>query len=161
MELLHERNRVKYYSVDEEDYGTLINSNRIIRYNANIFSVFETRIIPDLLFQASLNINKTGYRSLADQMSFAFHWIASPRLGLNYTLSKNHIVFGSVGHGFSQPSFEESLMPDGSFNHFIKPEEGTGIELGYRYASTDEKAESGFDFISLKNEKSVGHKKRK
>ncbi len=48
-------------------------------------------------------------------------------------------VFGSVGHGFSQPSFEESLMPDGSFNHSVKPEQGIGIELGYRYASPSNK----------------------
>ncbi len=93
VELLHERNRLKYFSINEEDYGTLTNANKLIRYNANIFSVFETRIIPDLLFQASLNMNKTGYQSVVDQKNFAFNWIASPRLGLNYTLSKNHIVF--------------------------------------------------------------------
>ncbi|MCW3789318.1 TonB-dependent receptor [Plebeiibacterium sediminum] len=139
VELLHERNSVKYFSVDEEDYGSPTNANKLIRYYANVFSVFESRIIPDLLMQASLNLNKTGYRSIADDENFSFDWIASPRLGFNYTVGKQHNILGSIGHGFSQPSFEESLMPDGSFNHLVKPEQGIGIEVGYRYASMNNK----------------------
>jgi iron complex outermembrane receptor protein len=41
-------------------------------------------------------------------------------------------VFGNISHGFSTPSFEETLLPEGQINPDIKPETGWNLEAGLR-----------------------------
>ncbi len=135
-ELMGESNKLKYYSVNNEDYGSLIVANELERFYANLFGTFEIRVTPEFLIQSSINLNRTKYSSMLDQKSYLFDWVVSPRLGINYSLRDKHFLYGSIGHGFSNPSFEESQMDDGSFNENIKPEQGWGCELGYRYKSS-------------------------
>jgi len=58
--------------------------------------------------------------------------IISPRLGANVVLNRNISLFGNVSHGFSTPTFEETLLPAGEINPEIKPETGWNTEIGFR-----------------------------
>jgi iron complex outermembrane receptor protein len=42
-----------------------------------------------------------------------------------------------VGHGFSYPTVEETLLPDGQVNSDLKPESGVTFEWGSRFFTTD------------------------
>ncbi len=152
-ELMREINGLSYYSVDDSNDNALLNSNDLVRSYINVFVIYEKLIFKKLLLQASCNLNRAQYESKADQDQYVFDWIASPRLGLNYAINKEHNLLGSAGHGFSTPSFEEAQMPDGSFNKQIKPEEGWGYEIGYRY--TQQKQQLSFDMslyaLNMKN----------
>ena len=62
-------------------------------------------------------------------------------------------IYGSVGHGFSAPSLEETLLPAGEINRGLKPEEGYMAELGSRFSLYDKQIFfewTGYA-ISLKN----------
>lgn len=58
--------------------------------------------------------------------------VLSPRLGLGYAGFSKTFVYLSVGHGFSVPTFEESLLADGRINPDIRPEQGWSTDLGIR-----------------------------
>ena len=56
----------------------------------------------------------------------------SPKFGLTHQISNNTMIYTTVGHGFSPPSLEETLLPDGLINTQIKPESGWNYEVGSR-----------------------------
>jgi len=45
----------------------------------------------------------------------------------------NMAFYASAGHGFSLPSPEETLLPEGAVNPDIKPEQGFQYEIGSRF----------------------------
>jgi iron complex outermembrane receptor protein len=47
-------------------------------------------------------------------------------------VNPNFSVFGNISHGFSTPTFEETLLPAGKINTEIKPETGWNTEIGIR-----------------------------
>jgi iron complex outermembrane recepter protein len=61
----------------------------------------------------------------------------SPRLGATIIMNRYLSVFGNVSHGFSTPSFEETLLPAGEINTEIKPETGWNTEIGFRSQLSD------------------------
>lgn len=61
----------------------------------------------------------------------------SPRLGATVIMNKYLSVFGNVSHGFSTPTFEETLLPAGEINTEIKPETGWNAEIGFRSQLSD------------------------
>ncbi len=58
--------------------------------------------------------------------------VLSPRIGFGYSGLPKVLLHGSIGHGFSMPSLEESILPDGSFNHKLRPEQGWNFDIGIR-----------------------------
>lgn len=66
---------------------------------------------------------------------FAYDNILSPFIGISYAISDYLTFFGSIGHGFSYPSLQETLLPEGVKNPNLKPEKGLTEELGIRYTS--------------------------
>jgi iron complex outermembrane receptor protein len=62
--------------------------------------------------------------------------------GLIYDFSKSLSLYCSVGHGFSNPTVEESLNSQGMMNAGLKPEKGWTIDLGFK----SRLAERNFDF---------------
>jgi len=117
----------------------LINKNRETRDNYNIFGMVYWR--PSLEWNISFGgaVNKVNYK-LTDQFSENgdqsgernFPVIFSPRLGVNYAPSQLLALYASAGHGFSMPSPEETLLPEGDINKDLKPEQGVQYELGVR-----------------------------
>ncbi|HAZ04648.1 MAG: hypothetical protein A2W90_06740 [Bacteroidetes bacterium GWF2_42_66] len=144
----------------EGSKGGLQNSNSENRNYINIFGLAYYHPTEKLLLTAGLNLNKLNY-SLSDHFSgngdqsgnYDYPLIFSPRFGWNYTASSNVNIYGSVGHGFSAPSLEETLLPAGEINRGLKPEEGYMAELGSRFSLYDKQIFfewTGYA-ISLKN----------
>ncbi len=125
------------WSIDEEDVIT--NKNRENRNHLNLFSMAYYR--PTSKFNISLAAAYNTIRyELKDQFEKDgdksgkrnFPSMLSPRIGFNYALNQKIAFYASVGHGFSLPSPEETLLPEGNINPDIQPEEGIQYELGTR-----------------------------
>ena len=132
--------------IDKDDI--LLNKNRENRNHLNLFGIVYYRPISTLNISLAAAYNKIRYK-LADQFKDdgdksgerSFPSMISPRIGFNYTPYEVISLYGSVGHGFSLPSPEETLLPEGNINSDIKPEEGYQYELGARLFLFDKKME--------------------
>jgi len=107
-------------------------------YNLFFDSKYSLSKVTKLTF--GLNYNNTSYRLadlfLSDGIDFSgnynFGAILSPKFGLTHQISKNTMFYSTISHGFSPPSLEETLLPDGLINNNIKPESGWNYEIGSR-----------------------------
>lgn len=88
--------------------------------------------------QLGLNLNKTFY-DFRDQFNSGddntsaerdFDAILLPSLNLNYSFPKGNAVYANISRGFSNPTLEESLTPDGVINPDIAQETGVNYEIG-------------------------------
>ncbi len=117
--------------------GDKLNDNTEFRRQLNLFGTFEMALFEDFSAQIGMNLNKTTYDfrdvfNTGDNNRSAkrsFSPILSPNLKLRYQLQEGHL-FASVARGFSNPSLEETLTPDGVVNPDISQEKGTSYELG-------------------------------
>jgi len=117
----------------------LINKNRETRNHFNLFGMAYWRPSPRWNLSLGGAVNRVHYK-LTDQFSGNgnqsgqrdFPAIFSPRLGVNYAPSHRIALYASVGHGFSMPSPEETLLPEGDINTELQPEQGIQYETGVR-----------------------------
>jgi len=87
-----------------------------------------------------INVNHTSYDYIdlfnpdstnrSGTFSFENQW--SPRIAITHKFNTNHSLYANISHGFSPPSLEETLTPDGQVNPDIRPESGYNIEIGIR-----------------------------
>lgn len=139
--------------------GDLLSDNQEYRWYNNLFFLTDLNIQEKLMVSASLNWNKTNYnytdRFLAngDQSGkHQFDPVISPRLAATYKISENFRFFSVVSHGFSPPTLEETLMPNGQRNTSIKPETGWNLELGSKTAIGPKlQLEISAYYLSVKN----------
>ncbi|MDX9881467.1 MAG: TonB-dependent receptor [Prolixibacteraceae bacterium] len=140
-EWYRERYRWNIFETLQGEQGVLQNKNSENRNYINIFGLAYYHPTEKILLTAGLNLNKLNY-SLADHFpgngdqsgQYAYPLIVSPRIGWNYGVSPKLNLFGAFGHGFSAPSLEETLLPEGEINPELKPEEGYMTELGSRWS---------------------------
>ena len=88
-------------------------------YNTNIFAMFNYKVNSRLLLTAGANVNRLNYSyhgKFNDEGAHRFPFIVSPRMGVNYEIISGLNIYASAGHGFSAPSLEETLLPDGEKN---------------------------------------------
>lgn len=112
--------------------------NKEFRSQWNAFSTLLLPISEKFSAQFGLNINKTqyDYRDLFNSgaanrsANRNFKAIVLPSLNLIYAFSKNHEIYANASRGFSNPTLEETLTPDGAINPDIKQETGANYELG-------------------------------
>ncbi|WP_240740223.1 TonB-dependent receptor family protein [Flagellimonas allohymeniacidonis] len=117
--------------------GDQISENKEFRTQLNLFGTFTYPITTQFSVQAGLNFNQTEYdfRDLfntGDANTSAernFDAIFLPSLGLSYSFT-NGRLYANLSRGFSNPSLEETLTPDGIINPDIAQETGTSYELG-------------------------------
>ena len=93
----------------------------------------------DFRVRAGLNVNLTDFR-VTDRFpdavdvsgQFGYGATLAPRLVVDYTPPNwnFHRLTATVARGFSIPSLEETLLPDGNRNPDIEPETGWNYELG-------------------------------
>lgn len=119
--------------------NSVINENRENRMHLNVFSILSYKPLESLNISFAGAVNYVSYRlsdlfpGNGDQSGQRnFPVIFSPRVGLNYSPNEQLAFYGSAGHGFSLPSPEETLLPEGDVNPDIKPEQGMQYELGTR-----------------------------
>ncbi len=92
--------------------------------------------------KGGLNLNYTTYHFydfLQRKNNYQFFpYIWSPFLSIGYDLgtvagwNNSLSLYAKVSHGFSPPTLEETLNPDGKFNPDIVPEQGWNFEFGSR-----------------------------
>lgn len=120
--------------------GERLSRNREFRRQFSLFGSFTYPIARSFSAQIGLNLNKTNYNfrdlfNVGDQNASAerdFDAILLPSFGLQY-LFKNGQVYANISRGFSNPSLEETLTPDGVINPDIAQETGTNYELGSQF----------------------------
>lgn len=125
------------WMIDKED--VLLNKNRENRNHLNLFSMVYYRPTSKLNVSLATAFNKIRYK-LKDNFkddgdnsgNRSFPSMFSPRIGINYAPYEKVALYASIGHGFSLPSPEETLLPEGNINPDIQPEQGVQYELGAR-----------------------------
>lgn len=135
----------------ENYYWRILENNSLLekqksnenRNQFNSFLSFETKLLSTLLLSVSANINSTRYvvsdLFSADSIDYSGNYfnkfIFSPKIGLNYRHNSDVSFYASVGHGFSNPTVEESLTSQGFLNTKLRPEQGWTIDIGARGAA--------------------------
>ncbi|MEM9647728.1 MAG: TonB-dependent receptor, partial [Bacteroidota bacterium] len=117
--------------------GDRLSRNREFRSQLNLFGSYTLPLSNVLSAQLGLNLNNTqfDFRDLFNQgdtntsANRNFDAILLPSFGLQYQL-QNGQLYANVSRGFSNPSLEETLTPDGVINPDIAQETGTNYELG-------------------------------
>lgn len=123
----------------EQEGKRLLSDNDEHRAYENLFIQMEMSFWEKLFLSTGINGNYTRfrYRDLFPEDAdlsgnHAYSPVFSPRFGASYPISELFSFFGNVSHGFSVPSFEETLFPEGEINPGIKPESGWSAETGLR-----------------------------
>lgn len=127
--------------------GTPISDNQEFRRQLNAFGSWTLSLTDAFTAQIGLNINKTHYdfRDLFNtgtnnkSAEKDFDAILLPSLNLNYKLPKGNKIYANISRGFSNPSLEETLTPEGVINPDIAQETGTNYELGTALLLADRK----------------------
>ncbi|HBH49107.1 MAG TPA: hypothetical protein DDX98_10725 [Bacteroidales bacterium] len=135
------QNRYTWTTFENENAGKGAGINNFTeqRIPVSIFAQAGLEIWNKSIVEIGISYNLLKY-TLSDLNSdtsrfngnYSYKPVFSPFIGVNIPINKNIRVFSSVGHGFSPPTVEETLMPDGSPNTSIKPESGWNAELGSR-----------------------------
>ncbi|MDD3787938.1 MAG: TonB-dependent receptor [Petrimonas sp.] len=119
--------------------GSRINDNSERRNLLNVFGLTNFRPSAEWNISVGGAMNSINY-TLTDKFpengdqsgKRSFPAIFSPRVGVNYAPTNRVALFASAGHGFSMPSPEETLLPEGDINKDIQPEKGWQFETGLR-----------------------------
>lgn len=127
-------------TLDGGQLGELRSDQLENRRYYNLFGEINWQPGPSWLLTAGLNLNRTRY-TLTDRYPtdpvdrsgrYQFAPVWSPRLNLAYRLRPRINLFATLSHGFSPPTLEETLNPDGTRNPDIQPERGWNVEMGSR-----------------------------
>ncbi|MCH7534640.1 MAG: TonB-dependent receptor plug domain-containing protein, partial [Bacteroidetes bacterium] len=130
------------YQIDSNyNKSDLSNRNRQNRDYSNVFARLKIDSISSLQISVdgSINVNSTRFilqdRFEPDSMDqsgvFKYRPIYSPGISVMIPIREVKL-YSSYYHGFSTPSFDETLLPDGDFNNALKPEQGYELEVGVK-----------------------------
>ena len=120
--------------------GDILSNNKEDRAYTNLFFQSEFSLADKWTALLGVNFNHTTYdyedRFLNDgndlSGEFSFDAVVSPGLGISYQLFNSAVLYANASHGFSPPTLEETLTPDGNINPDIRPERGWNYEIGSR-----------------------------
>lgn len=127
------------WSTFENGNHSRLSDNNEKRQYENLFVQLESSIYNRVFISTGINGNLTRFNYTdhfldnGDQSGKRnYKPVLSPRLGINVLIKEELSVFGNFSHGFSTPSFQETLLPEGEVNPDIKPETGWNFEFGFR-----------------------------
>jgi iron complex outermembrane recepter protein len=138
IELFSESYEWKIFETNQGQQGDLLLNNKEQRNFVNMFFHYEVNVFENLIVSTGANVHQLFYRTSDvleegnNSQSHEYPLVVSPRLGINYKSGSNTYLFVSTAHGFSAPSPEEALLPDGTVNRDLKPEEGYNLDGGIR-----------------------------
>ncbi|WP_321285490.1 TonB-dependent receptor domain-containing protein [uncultured Sunxiuqinia sp.] len=119
--------------------GPVLSDNHEKRNYTNLFGQVEYKTSEKWRISLGANFNHTRYnytdRILTDgdqSAEHSFNPVISPRLAINHALTTKNNIYAQISHGFSPPSLEETLLPEGGKNTVIQPETGWNYEVGSR-----------------------------
>ena len=137
--------------------GDLLSDNEELRRYANLFVENRYRW-KSYALRLGLNANFTRYvledRFFAnDDQSGSYNYepIISPFASFEYTPAGSAIYYVSLSHGYSLPTLEETLTPDGLINPEIRPETGYNFELGTRQIIRNWEIEASIYYMLVSN----------
>ena len=133
------RETYNWQTISNTDNTSLLSDNHEKRKYENIFFQAEFNRNSRLIISTGANLNDTRYiytdlfLSDGDQSGrYTYNPVVSQRLGFNFKLAEAWAWFGNMSQGFSPPTLQETLLPEGSINPDIKPETGWNLETGIR-----------------------------
>jgi iron complex outermembrane receptor protein len=137
-ELMNEN--IDWYTFEtlQGEQGDTLDAIRENRFYTNLFNLYHWKAGDRFRLEAGVNLAIIRFRLVESNNpgypvgGFSYPAIFSPRLGINYRLGQYLTLFSAAGHGFSTPSFEETLLPEGIRNDQLRPEKGWTLELGIR-----------------------------
>lgn len=116
-----------------------LSDNKERRNYYNLFLQMRWAVNEKIGVETGFNLNKTYYNfsdlfedNIDHSGNYDYDAVFSPRIGVTYSLRDNWNVYGSVSHGYSMPSVEETLTPEGLINPEIAPETGINYEIGVK-----------------------------
>ena len=132
--------REKYlWETYSNDNSSMLSDNKEHRSYENIYIQGDFSRSTKMNVSLGLNYNNTRYTytdlflSNGDQSGeHKYTPVMSQRLGFNYKIQSEIALYSNMSYGFSPPSFEETLYPEGTINPDIQPEKGWNIEFGTR-----------------------------
>lgn len=134
-ELYQENYDWQTYITNEGVQGGILSDNTEQRQTQNIFTQAKLEYKKwEANIGLSYNAVQYDYTDKLGQNAtdtYTFEPTFSPYFSIQYNTSKQQ-VYGIVSHGFSPPTLEETLTPDGAINPDIQPEKGWNFELGLR-----------------------------
>lgn len=121
------------------DRGSVLSDNEELRRYTNAFVQGRGQVSNRLSWEAGANLNTTDYTyqdffnpdSSSLSGDYAFSPTLSPRAALLWS-APHWTARIQISHGFSPPTLEETLTPDGQINPEIAPETGWNLEAGWR-----------------------------
>lgn len=121
--------------------GEILSNYQEKRSYYNLFVETNYSLTPKTNFSIGLNLNQTVY-NLEDNFemdehidqsgSYDFGLMLSPKFGISQSIRDHTTVYSNVSHGFSPPTLQETLLPNGLINPTIEPETGWNFEIGTR-----------------------------
>ena len=137
--------------------GQYLSDNEEIRRYCNVFLEVNLKPLTSLNIDFGLNLNQTFYiytdtydlDSLDQSGNYQFQARYSPRIGISHTVRPGLTHFALMSHGFSPPSLEETLTPEGTINPDIRPETGWNYEWGMKGHSWDKKLMYSFSIYQM------------
>ena len=141
--------------------GTALSLNKEKRSQYSAFGTFTYPFTNGFSAQLGVAINKTSYtyqdlfNSGSENKSGkrSFDAIVLPNLQLNYNFLINQLLYANISRGYSNPSLEETLTPEGAINPNIAQETGINYELGsqLQFLSTKLKLNTSIYQMNIKN----------
>jgi iron complex outermembrane receptor protein len=140
IELFRESYQWKIFETLSGEEGDLQLQNSEVRQYGNLFAHVRWNAADRMFIETGFNLNLLEYRvetifnaEGTDQSGkYRYQPVFSPRLGLNYEVVSDQFLHLSAGHGFSAPSLEETLLPEGTINPDLRPETGWNLDAGFR-----------------------------
>ncbi|MDO1512626.1 TonB-dependent receptor [Maribacter confluentis] len=127
--------------------GDRLNDNKEFRTQINGFATLGYSPLKNLAAQIGLNINKTQY-DFRDRFTTGefnksaqrnFKTLLLPSLDLKYTATALSQIYVNISRGYSNPSLEETLTPEGVINPDIKQEIGMNYEVGTKLTDREQR----------------------
>lgn len=138
LEVVDEKYDWEIYETNSGTQGILLNNYSEKRNQASLFTDIKLSF-DKLIFEAGLSYNYQNYELddlIPDQEDLSGNYkykdIVAPFVGTNYQFNEMLNLYGSYSYGFSYPTVEETLLPDGQINNNLKPETGNCFDLGFR-----------------------------
>ncbi len=157
-ELFFEKYRLKSFENNSSQNGALEGDLNQRRNYINAFLAMEYVPAPGWLVSAGGNLNFSTYKNTDERVAAGsansvqqqqFDPIFSPKISVTRNLAENISVYGLVAHGFSLPTFDETLNPDGDINEAIKQEEGFNYEVGTKASVWEDKIQLAVSFYAM------------
>jgi iron complex outermembrane recepter protein len=142
IELMLEKYKWQIFETLEGMQGELLNFYAETRTPLSLYAHGAYSFAKGGLVEAGLSYNFLSY-TITDLLpgpanrsgNYKYKPVLSPFLGINMPLGSIVRIYASVGHGFSYPGVEETLLPDGQANPNLKSESGVNMELGTRISA--------------------------